>query len=77
MSANPRRKRGDARMRGFIYVGKGRNGRYKLAGIRPTIKEAIKAANQYEKLTMLVDYVRVHVMDENNIRYQSALLKRK
>lgn len=63
-------------MRGFIYVGKGKNGRYKLAAIRPTIKEAIKAANSYKKENLLVDYVRIHVMDENNIRYQSTLLKR-
>ena len=63
-------------MRGFIYIGKGRNGRYKLAAIRPTIKEAIHAANQYKKEHLKVDCVRIHVMDENNIKYQSTLLKR-
>lgn len=64
-------------MKGFVYVGKGRRGRYKLAAIRPTIQEAIEAANSYARQQLLVDCVRIHVMDENNIRYQSELVRKK
>ncbi len=64
-------------MKGYLYIGKGKRGRYKLAAIRPTIKEAMKLANNYEKQKLLIDCVRLHVMDENGIKYQSTILYRK
>jgi hypothetical protein len=62
--------------RGYVWVGKGLQGRLKLAGVRPTIKEAIKVADRLERTKVLptINYIRIHVSDETGVRYQSAIL---
>ncbi len=62
-------------MRGFVYVRQGIKGRLKLAAIRPTVKEAIALADSYEKQKLLVPFLMVYVKDENNITYQSTILR--
>lgn len=66
-------------MKGYIWIGKGARGRLKLAAIRSSINEALELAAAYEKIALAklkVPQARMHVCDENGMRYQSVTLKK-